>query len=59
MEMYSVNIFFALDAILDSDLILLKSSHASQKSRFSSLNSVCRKERKTTRPSEEGKRKLL
>lgn len=34
--------------------MFLYSSHASQNSKFSSLNSVCRKERKAATPSEQG-----
>lgn len=51
MAMYSAKIFLAFDAILDCDLIFLYSSHASQNSRFSSLNSVRRKALKAARPS--------
>lgn len=50
--MYSAKIFLAFEAILDCDLIFLYSSHASQNSRFSSLNSVRRKALKAARPSE-------
>lgn len=50
--MYSAKIFLAFDAILDCDLIFLYSSHASQNSRFSSLNSVRRKALNAARPSE-------
>lgn len=57
MAMYSEKIFFALEAILDCDLIFLKSSHASQNSRFSSLNSVRRNALKAARPSEGGRRR--
>lgn len=56
MAMYSAKIFLALEAILDCDLIFLYSSHASQNSRFSSLNSVRRKALNAARPSEEGRR---
>lgn len=52
--MYSANIFLAFDAILDWDLIFLYSSHASQNSRFSSLNSVRRNALKAARPSSGG-----
>lgn len=52
--MYSVKIFLALAIILDWDLMFLYSSHASQNSKFSSLNSVHRKERKAATPSEQG-----
>lgn len=51
MAIYSAKIFLALAAILDCDLTFLKSSHASQNSRFSSLNSVRRKAWKTAKPS--------
>lgn len=54
MAMYSAKIFLAFEAILDCDLIFLYSSHASQNSRFSSLNSVRRKALKAARPSEGG-----
>lgn len=52
IAMYSAKIFLAFEAILDCDLIFLYSSHASQNSRFSSLNSVRRKALKAARPSE-------
>lgn len=52
MAMYSAKIFLAFEAILDCDLTFLYSSHASQNSRFSSLNSVRRKALKAARPSE-------
>lgn len=52
IAMYSANIFLAFEAILDCDLIFLYSSHASQNSRFSSLNSVRRKALNAARPSE-------
>lgn len=51
MAMYSAKIFLALETILDWDLIFLYSSHASQNSRFSSLNSVRRKALKAASPS--------
>lgn len=51
IAMYSAKIFLALAAILDCDLTFLKSSHASQNSRFSSLNSVRRKAWNTANPS--------
>lgn len=54
MAMYSAKIFFAFEAILDCDLIFLYSSHASQNSKFSSLNSVRRKALNAARPSEGG-----
>lgn len=52
IAMYSAKIFLAFEAILDWDLIFLYSSHASQNSRFSSLNSVRRKALNAARPSE-------
>lgn len=52
IAMYSAKIFLAFEAILDCDLIFLYSSHASQNSRFSSLNSVRRKALNAARPSE-------
>lgn len=51
MAMYSAKIFLALAVILDCDLTFLKSSQASQNSRFSSLNSVRRKAWNTAKPS--------
>lgn len=55
IAMYSAKIFLDFEAILDCDLIFLYSSHASQNSRFSSLNSVRRKALNAARPSERQK----
>lgn len=55
----SSKILLALEASLVFERVFLKSSHASQKSRFSSLNSVFRKVWKAVTPPGEGREKQL
>lgn len=55
----SSKILLALEASLVFDRVFLKSSHASQKSRFSSLNSVFRKVWKAFTPPGEGREEQL
>lgn len=53
----SSKILLALEASLVFDRVFLKSSQASQKSRFSSLNSVLRKVWKAVTPSAQRRQK--
>lgn len=57
-SMNSSKIRWALEASLAAERVFLKSSQASQNSRFSSLNSVFRKARKAASPSARETREL-